>query len=663
MKCDLSDKRRLVVMAIGLFGMLAFLTLQFFKLQVLEGKKWEEKALRQHQFVVKEPYKRGVFYTKARFRDIDHPYKALVKDIPMFHLYVDPYSLPVPLKDEVASQLSEFLKNSKKSKGFIKEQIFKKSRSRKICMWISRELRQEIEKWWFPYARQNKLPKNAIYFLAEYKRSYPCGRFLGQVLQSVREDKDMKTGQPIPTGGLELYFNQILQGKPGKRKLLRSPRYALDRGELLEKPQHGADVYLTVDHYIQAIAEEEIEKGVKLAGAKSGRVVIMQPHTGEILAMAQYPFFYPDQYRKFYSNSNLLKETKVKSITDCFEPGSVMKAISIAIALKANKELVSQGKKPLFNPQEKLNLDKVKFPGRKKPIRDVSTARFLNMNLALQKSSNVYVSHVVQKVVDELGERWYRDQLYKVFGFGQKTEIELPSESPGFVPEIGKTYPNGRLQWSVPTPGCLSMGYNLLVNSVQVARAFAVLCNGGYKINPTLIKKIEKKDLEGNLVIQENFEKKEKVHVLDSDIADRVIESVKFSTKPGGTAFRGDIPGFTQAGKTSTSEKIQKGVYANKVHFTTFAGFAPAKSAKFVIIVNIDEPAYRFLPGIGKTHYGGKSAAPVFREIAKKVLSYMGELPDDPYGYQVGDPRRDGKKADMLKEVKELRELFLKWHR
>ena len=663
-KCKLSDKRRLVVMAFFVFCMLSFLLFQFFKLQILEGDKWARKAQLQHHFVIKEPYKRGVFYSEARYRDLEKPYKALVVDIPMFHLFIDPASITSEVKEQVSNKICKSLSVKQEKQNYIREQFNKKSRSRKLATWISREKKEEIEKWWLSFARKEKLPRNAIYFVCDYKRSYPCGKLLGQVLHTVREGRDVKTNQAIPTGGLELYFNKELQGQEGKRRLQRSPRYALDRGDLIKSPVNGADIYLTIDHYIQAIAEEEIANAVKKADAKSGWAIVMEPKTGDILALAQYPFYYPEKYKQYYSDKTLIEETKVKAITDCFEPGSVLKPLSFAIVMQANKERVMQGHKPLFDPEEKLNLRTVKFPGRKKPIKDVATSQFLNMKLALQKSSNIYIAHMIQRVVDQMGDKYYRDQLYNVFGFGQKTGIELPSETSGFLPEIGQYYSNGKPQWSVPTPGCLSIGYNLLVNSIHVLKAWAIFCNGGYAVKPTILKKIVQKNADGTEeVLLDNSKQREFVKVLDEDITKEVISALKLVTKPGGSAFRADVPGFTEAGKTSTSEKIRGGVYAKQVHFSSFVGFTPAKDPKIVVVVGIDEPVYRFLPGLGKTHYGGKCAAPVFREIAKRTLQYMGASPDDPYGYQIGDPRRKSEKADMLTEVADLRKLFLQWHK
>jgi cell division protein FtsI (penicillin-binding protein 3) len=655
----IQDKKKLIVIAFFVFFLFSFLILQFFKIQILEADKWLHKARSQHQFTVSEPFKRGIFYSNGYLSAIhdDRP-QPLVVDLPMFHLYIDPDSVTGHAKETMVEHLAPIMEWNQQECQHAQGEFYKKSRSRRLAMWLSHEKKEQIEQWWCSFAKQEQLPRNALYFVQDYKRCYPYGKLLGQVLQTIREDKDTSTHQAIPTGGLEYYFDRLLQGKEGKRRLLRSPKFPLDRGDVLESPCNGHDIYLTIHPYIQAVAEEEIAQAVLAAHAKSGWITVMDVRTGDILAIAQYPFFYPAEYRKFYSDPNLLEHTKVKAITDCFEPGSTAKALSIALALKANKERIAQGKSPLFDPEAKVDLKKIHLPGRKIPMKDITTAQFVNMNIAMQKSSNIYAADVIQKVVDAFGEKWYRQQLQDVFGFGCKTGIELPSETAGFVPSPGKCYANGKLQWSVPTPGCLAIGYNFLVNTVQMLRAYSVIANGGYLVQPSLIKKIVNQDHE---VVYERTVSREQV--LDCDITDRIIEGMKYVTKPGGSASRAEVPGFTEAGKTGTSEKIQKGVYAKNVHVSTFIGFAPAKNAKIVALIAIDEPEFRKIPGVGSLHLGGRCAAPVFGGLAKRILDYLGEPPDDPYGYPKGDPRHDPTKADMTQEVKALKDLFSRWHK
>jgi cell division protein FtsI (penicillin-binding protein 3) len=433
---------------------------------------------------------------------------------------------------------------------------------------------------------------------------------------------------------------------------------------VIASPQNGADIYLTINHILQAIAEEEVAKGVHKCKAKSGWAAMMNPHTGEIYALAQYPFFHPSDYQSYFNDPALIEHTKVKAITDANEPGSVMKPITVAIALMANRELTQRKEKPLFDPKAKMETSNSHFPGRKKPLKDTHLHYFLNMNMAIQKSSNIYVARLVEKVIARFGSDWYRNVLQNTFGFGKKTGVELPSESAGVLPTPGKKHPNGTLEWSLGTPYSMAMGHNLQVNSLQLLRAYAVFANGGYLVKPTLIRKIVKTTENGTeeICLDHTLIKPPFPKVLDADIMKLVVDAMKFTTKPGGTARRADVWGYTEAGKTGTGDKVINGVYTPQRVCSTFIGFVPASDPVFVLTVVMDEPEYGYFPGVGKLHHGGTCSAPVFREIAKRSLEYLGIAPDDPCGYAIGDPRFDADKADWMPETQRLKEIYEKWN-
>lgn len=654
---------RLLFFAVGLFCLFGLLIIHFFQIQIIEGEKWSKEARRQHFFVVNQPFQRGTFYSNTSIKR-GHPEipQKLVFDIEKFHLFIDPESIPASLKDSISSHLAVLLPATDKT--LLRSQFDRKTRNRRLAMWLDKETHDAIQQWWQPYARRHHLPRNALYFVSDYQRSYPFGKLLGPVLHTVQQIKDEKTGQAIPTGGLELSCYQYLTGKQGKNRLMRSPRNSLETGEVISTPKHGADIYLSINHCLQAIAEEEIAKGVKNCKAKSGWALMMEPRTGEILALAQYPEFYPADYQRYFSDPLLMDHTRVKAIQDAHEPGSVMKTITIAIALQANKVLKDRGEKPIFHPEDKIATSNGHFRGRKN-LTDTHFHAFLNMDLAVQKSSNIYVARLVEQIVDRLGNDWYKQALAS-FGFGEKTGIELPSESKGLVPTPGKKHPNGALEWSLPTPYSLAMGHNILTTSLQTVRACAVFANGGKLVNPILIRKVVRTGADGKEEILVDNTKRERIEnfskVLDSDIVDRVVRAMKFTTKPGGTARRADILGYTEAGKTGTGEKIVNGCYSKTLHCSSFVGFAPVKEPAFVLIVTMDEPEHGYVPGIGKIHMGGTCSAPVFREIGRRTLEYLGIPPDDPHGYPVGDPRYDAEKADWLVETRQLQEIYEKWN-
>ena len=656
-------KKRVVIVSMGIFFLFSVLIAQYFKIQIVESEKWTREALGQHECIVKEPFKRGSFYSNTAIKK-GHPVsnQAFVVDVTKFHLFIDPVTIPLQYRDEIADELIRCASLDPS----VRQEFDVKSRSRRLALWLDRNQKELILNWWIPYARTRKIPCNAIYFVTDYRRSYPFGSMLGPVLHTIRDMKDETTAEGLPTGGLEAYFNAYLKGKQGSRKLLRSPLNQLEIDKVIEAPQDGADVYLTINHCIQAITEEELEKGVLACKAKGGWAVMMDPATGEVLALAQYPFFDPANYRAYFNDPEKIENSKVKAVTDSFELGSIMKPITLTIGLLANEELKKQGKAILFHPSEKIDGTRTIFPGRgNKPLKEVGRQhKALNMYMALQKSSNIYMAQLIDRVINSLGNPWYRQQLVDTFGFGEKTGIELPAEAFGMMPTIGKKYANGALEWSTPTPYSLSIGYNLMATSMQMLRAYGVFANGGYLVQPTLVRKIALGDTV--LFDGEKMRAKPK-RVLTPSLVREVVRTMKFTTKAGGSGSLADVSGYTEAGKTGTAEKVIGGVYSKKKHISSFIGFAPASlvegaCARLVLIVSVDEAAPILTEEGAKNFMGGRCAGPIFKEITKRTLEYLGVTPDDPYGYPSGDPRYDPQKADWVKEVRDLKILYDQWN-
>lgn len=647
---------RQVFLAFFLYFLFSCLVIAFFKIQILEKDKWQRLADNQHQVAIYEPFKRGIFYSDSSIEKHPVSPSPFVMEVLTFNVMLDPMLVPKAKKDHMASQIDGLLCLD----ASVKPHFHKQKRYRKLGSAIPHETKERIAAWWSVYAKENHIPKNALYFVKEYKRKYPFGKMLGQVLGGIRDQKCDVTNQAIPTSGLELAFDELLKGREGKKIHFRSPRFEFEADEEVSTPVDGCEVYLTINHCVQAICEEELKKGVEKVNGKRGWAVVMDPFTGEIVSMAHYPFFDPAAYKDYYNDKNLVEETRVRALTDCFEPGSTMKPITLALALLANDELKERGEPPLFSPREMMRVDNNMFEGRKTPLRDVRPHKFLDMQMSLQKSSNVYPARLAEKICNRLGPTWYREKLTQVFGFGQKCGVELP-ENIGLVPTPGKAYASGVLEWSAPTPYSLAIGYNLMVNSVQLARAFSIFANGGYLVKPTLLKKI----VRGNKVL---YEKKntarpgERHRVVNEDVAREIVHAMKFTTKPGGSGQYADIPGYTEAGKTSTTEKLIGGSYSKSTHFSTFMGICPTTNPRFVIFIGVDEPERVYIPGFGTTHYGGKCAAPIFANIAKRSLNILGIKPDDPFGFQRADPRFNPEKADWIKEAKELNEKYENWN-
>jgi cell division protein FtsI (penicillin-binding protein 3) len=658
-----SDRKPLLFISFFIFFLFCLLIMQFYKVQIVEGNKWLKKGLLQHQKVVIEPAMRGRFFSNSSIQPhhVGGPV-LFVTDVPKHHLFIDPLKIPENKKELMKNELLCLLNLDGKKDEFLSVEFNRKKRKRRLVKWLDQEKKEEVLSWWRDFYKTHKLIRNCLFFEQDFKRVYPFGSLLGQVLHTVQDERDPKTNQAIPTGGLELYFNEILKGKEGKRIVLRSPKNDLNQGKVLQSPENGADIYLTINHYIQAITEEELARGVKFANAKGGWAIIMDPYTGDILSIAQYPFFDPLSFKQHFNEKSYQEHFRIRAITDAFEPGSIFKPITMGVCMVANEVMQGQKRLPLFCPEEKLYTRKGIFPGRSKPLKDGRVHNYLNMYHGIQKSSNIYMASVVKRVIDEFGDNWYRQALLQLFGFGKKTNIELPAESIGLLPEIGKIHPNGRLEWSKSTPYSLAIGHNILVNSMQMIKSFAIIANGGMDVQPTLVKKVIKQKEGENYVLYDNFSKKAKERILSKPICDELIKAMKYVTKLGGTARSADIMGYSEAGKSGTSEKIINGKYSKKKYFASFIGMAPANNPRFVILVVIDEPEVKFVQNVGKLHHGGVSAAPVFKEIGSRCLTYLGVPPDDPYGYPYGDPRRDFKKADWFLQVQKLKDQYIRWN-
>lgn len=656
-----SGALRILLLFFGLFFLFSLLVVRFFWLQIIENDKWKKRALAQHQLILDEIPKRGVFYASPVIKKGILTSKVpLVVDIPKYHLFADCIAIPPEIRSEFSEQLAKLLPQNNAS--FLENEFAKPSRARRLCRWLIGEDKERIEKFWFPYAKKHHLPKNALFFQQDFQRSYPYGSLAGSLLQTIREDKDPKTHRSIPTGGLELYYNDLLEGKKGKRLLFKSPRHPLDSGKLLQKAVDGYDIYLTIDPHIQAIVEEALEEGVKRVNAKGGWAVMIDPSNGKILSLAQYPTFDPSDYKSFYTDPIKKNYAQLQAGTYAFEPGSIFKPLTTAVCLVASEEHHKQTGYYLFDINEKMATSPCMLPGRNKILKDLTHHKYLNFAMALQKSSNVYMGKIAKLAVDAKGPLWYRNELKDIFGIGAKVDLPIPSQTSGLLPMPGKSHKGGRPQWSAGTPYTIAMGYNVMVNGLQIARAYCVFANGGYYVEPYLVEKISRME-DGKEQI--HFERPQgtiRKKVLSESITKLITNSIKYTTKTWGTGRRGDIPGYTEAGKTGTTEKVVNGQYSKVHHFSSFVGFAPEKkNPRFVLYIGIDEPETKYIPGVGKNHLGGYAAAPIFKQIGEKTLRYMGVDRDDPLSLLTSRKKEQGL-ADWEEETEKLRKLYQEWN-
>lgn len=433
---------------------------------------------------------------------------------------------------------------------------------------------------------------NLIIYEEGFKRVYPQGKLLANVLGFVQANKkaDEKNEKGVETkeglDGIELKYDEDLAGKKvwlKQNRLTKKIVYDddIDIESELGDSRRGKDIYLTIDSEIQFIAEEELAKMMEKVQAKWGGVVIMEPASGKILAMANYPTYEPEHYSDYPAEN---KRNHV--VYDIFEPGSTFKAFSILAVLNEN----------LAKPGELVFGENGSFIFGKKRVRDSHPNQWMTIRDVVVNSSNIGTI----KFADRLSNQQLYD-YFTMFGFGQKSEINIFGEAYRPIRKYDTWYPIDK--------GNLSFGQGLFVNMVQLVRAYSAIYNGGVLWKPVLVDKVVGKDYEKVFAPEPkhiNFEyksDKKMIEMLEGVVSDE-----------HGTAKRARIKGVEVGGKTGTSQIFnkEKGMYEWNRVVCSFAGAVPNNDPKFVAVVVIAEPK-------GK-EYGGTVAAPVFKAIAERIL-------------------------------------------
>jgi len=448
----------------------------------------------------------------------------------------------------------------------------------------------------FVYLRRNITEQQAAIFrgsaiagirvLERSERNYPMKEKLAQVLGFVNVD-----GHGL--SGIELKLNDILKGRDGWSIQQKDAKgnSILPVQAATQTTENGQDVILTIDNIIQAIADEELEQAVKHFNAKSGSVVITNPRTGEILAMASVPGFDPNATTRADSAS-----WRNRCITDIFEPGSTFKFVTLLAALqdsiKTANDIIycENGRYKLFG----------------ETIRDSEKHGWLSVRNILKYSSNIGIA----KIALEVGkERLFRTA--RSFGFGLKTGIELPGEVSGILRK-----PKA---WSAFSVAAIAYGHEVAVTPLQMAMAYGAIANGGKLMKPAIVKQIV--DATGKPVY--HFEPTVIREVMRPQLA-QAITNILEEVVESGTGVKARIANHRIAGKTGTAQKLQisgRG-YSNSRYMASFAGYYPADDAKYLIFINIDEPF--------PTHSGGSVAAPTFRKMLTRILDVYGEVEAQP---------------------------------
>lgn len=446
-------------------------------------------------------------------------------------------------------------------------------------VWLKRRVDKDVRD------RVLSLKIRGIGIQSENKRHYPSEGLAAQVIGSVGIDNQ-------GVSAMEHYLDARLRGESGNfvAELDGKRRQVWIRPGAYQSAEDGQIVVLTIDLTIQSFVEEALAETVEHFQARGGSAIVMDPQTGAILALANYPTFNPYNYANSdeYARRNRL-------LTDPIEPGSTIKSLIAAAALDMG--VVRRGQ-VIFceNGSWRIN-------GR--TVRDVSSYGDLTFEQGVARSSNIFMA----KLAELMGnERLHRG--LKNFGIGSRTGVLMPGEAPGLL------YPLDR--WSNMSRVSVAMGYELLVTPLQMVTAFSALANGGRLMQPRMIQKVCASD--GSVVadLSEAVEISRPVSQETADYMRRVVLRGTY-TDPRGTAKRLDIPGYEPFGKTGTAKKRNPngGGYSSDLYVGSFIGAAPLENPRLVCMVMIDEPDRSI------AYYGGSVAGPAVKQILERSLAYL----------------------------------------
>ena len=415
---------------------------------------------------------------------------------------------------------------------------------------------------------------HALFTIKEPTRVYQYGSLASHVLGYVNSEF-------VGTNGIENYFRDALNGEEGKRLVERDALGGIVTiSDTETKPAiPGDNLILTIDKNYQAILEEELRSGLDTYKGQSATGIIMDPNTGEILALANIDDYDPNNYGK-YSDF----QRKDRAITDTYEPGSTFKTFSLAALLDAGK----------CKEDEVVNVENGKYKFKNTYIRDTHKNTYLTVRGILEESSNIGISKLIQKLDNDTYYKYLRG-----FGFGNYTSIALPGEVTGKLKN-----PN---QWSAYTKTFMSFGYEVSVTPIQLITAYSAILNGGILYEPHILKYIT--DRSGNIktTISPN-----QVRRVISEETSKKITNILYGAVEKGTGTLAKLENISVGGKTGTSQQYLDGNYSKQNYNTSFVGFFPADNPQLVCLILVDAPQAE--------KYGGKVAAPIFKKIAKRIL-------------------------------------------
>lgn len=544
---------------VGLLLMGAFLALvaRGFYLQVINNDFLQEKG--------DSRYRRDIEVSASRGKIIDRNGDMLAVSTPMKSVWAIPVDART-MQLEQKKQLAGLLEMSVK-------ELDGKIASDKTFVYVKRQISPETGD------RIGALKLPGVHQEREYRRFYPTGDMTAHIVGFTGvDDKGLE--------GVELAFQNSLLGHAGNRTVIKDRRGQIveDVGAL-KPPMDGKDVRLALDSKIQYLAYSQLKAAIETTNAKAGGAIVIDTRTGEVLALANWPTYNPNN-RQHLSGAQL----RNRAITDTFEPGSVMKPFTAAIALERGK----------------VRFDTVIncAPGRmtigSATISDAHPHGALTVAQVIQKSSNIGVAKIALGFPPK--EMW---EMYESIGLGQAPNLGFPGEVTGRL----RPWKN----WRPIEQATMSYGHGISVSLIQLARAYTVFARDG-ELLPLSLTRLEDTPVRG-------------ARVFSPQTMREVRAMLEMAVQPEGTAPKARVPGYRVGGKTGTAHKIEGGVYARK-YVASFVGLAPISDPRLVVAVMIDEPT-------SGSHYGGDVAGPVFSQIMGGALRTLGVPPDAPI--QVAD--------------------------
>ena len=529
------------------------LCFRLFQIQVLENKIYVGTGFLQgqHKEILKPS--RGDIYDRNNVQ--------LTRDISHITLCGNPSDIID--KKSVAHLLSQCTKNSP-------DYYIEKLSSQDSFVFLERNILESQCDY------ISKLKNYGVIIKENDFRYYPFGSTGSQVIGFTDPDNQ-------GLSGIEKQYNPALTGTPGWiiKKSSGTGKRKRDNSYPYVDPCNGSNIQVTLDIEYQCILEDELKKQMNATNAKGATGILMNPETGEILAMASIPCFdsnHPDDYPLEYQ--------RIKAITDQFEPGSTFKIVSATAALDNNMVMIDD---EFFCENGSFFYNGVR-------IGDHEKYGLLTFSQVIEQSSNVGIIKITELLQ---GQSLY--QYIKKFGFGTETDINLPGESKGSIRE-----PHN---WSKISPGVISMGQEISVTALQLASAYSAIANGGYLLRPKIVNQV----MGHNGKIKKNNNSKVLRRVASLETME-TLKSVLVKTVKIGTGSSAAIPGWNIAGKTGTAEKFINGSYSETKFISNFVGFFPAEKPILLGVILIDEPKLGF-------HWGSTGAAPVFRNVAQRIIN------------------------------------------